>query len=70
MIHNATIDDLKLELWIRRRERGEIVWKTRNGDEIPINKMDDSHLENAINYFERMEERYEDAAYSFDPIYD
>ena len=46
----ADIDDLIQEQWLRKRDKGEIVWKTRTGNEIPINEMTDSHLENTINY--------------------
>ena len=45
----ATIDDLRKEQWLRRRNAGEIKWITKDGKEIPINEMSDSHLENAIN---------------------
>ena len=49
----ADLDDLKLERWLRARESGELKWKTRNGDEISVKRMSDSHLENAINMLER-----------------
>ena len=45
----ATINDLKLELWLRRRNSDKIFWKTKCGDEISIRNMSDSHLENCIN---------------------
>ena len=48
----ATLRDLKLEQWFRKREAGEIVWKTKDGNLIPINEMSDSHLQNAINHVE------------------
>ena len=44
----ATIDDLRLELWLRRRNSGEIYWKTKDGLDIPINQMSDSNITNAI----------------------
>ena len=44
----ATIDDLRMELWFRRRNAGEIRWKTKEGLEIPINQMSDSHIVEAI----------------------
>lgn len=46
----AEYNDLVLERWLRARQKGEIVWVTKSGDEIPINKMTDSHLENAIRH--------------------
>lgn len=50
----ADIHDLIKEQWLRKRNKGEIVWKTRTGNEIPINEMTDSHLENTINYLIKM----------------
>ena len=32
----ATIQDLIQEQWLRKRDAGEIVWETENGDKIPI----------------------------------
>lgn len=51
----ASIEDLKRELWLRERET--LVWKTKDGKKIPIKEMSTSHIINAINYFERKEER-------------
>ena len=55
----ATIKDLELELWLRKRERGEIVWTTKSGAGIPINEMSDTHIENAIKKNEKIEETYD-----------
>ena len=49
----ATVDDLRRELWLRKREK--LVWETKNGQLIPLTLMSEEHLENAINYFDRME---------------
>ena len=53
----ATVDDLRKELWLRNREK--LVWETKNGQLIPLKLMSEEHLENAINYFDRMEEMRE-----------
>lgn len=46
----ATIDDLIKEQWLRKRDSGDIYWETENGDRIPINRLSDIHLQQAIEY--------------------
>lgn len=50
---DAVLNDLRSELWLRLRERDEIVWTTKEGKKIPINKMSDTHLINAIKMLEK-----------------
>ena len=40
----ADMNDLKLEQWIRRRNSAQIIWKTKDGREIPIKDMSDTPI--------------------------
>lgn len=50
---SATLQDLEMEMWLRKRNSGQIIWTTKSGEEIPINQMSDTHLYNAINMLGR-----------------
>ena len=45
----ATIEDFLIEYWLRKRNKGALQWKTKDGKWIPIKKLDDYHLCNIIN---------------------
>lgn len=49
----ASYTDLQFELWLRRREQGEIVWITKEGKVIPIKDMTNPHLVNTMRMLER-----------------
>lgn len=55
----ATIQDLKLELWLRQRNSGFIIWTTKNGKNIPIKYMSTDHLINTFNMLLRQEKEVE-----------
>ena len=42
-MRKATIQDLKLELWLRQRNSGSIYWKTRSDKEISIKDIPNAH---------------------------
>ncbi len=48
--------DLFLEVWFRARNSGELVWKTKTGEVIPVKDMSWSHLVNTINYLQKKNE--------------
>ena len=55
----VTIQDLKLELWLRQRNSGFIIWTTKDGKNIPTKDMDNNHLVNTINMLLRQREEAE-----------
>ena len=56
----AKLSDLQLELWLRNRNSGEIVWNTKSGDEIPLKDMETNHIQNAISALKKAKEREEE----------
>lgn len=54
-IKSASLDDLRTELWLRRRNSGVLVWEDKQGNVTAIKDMDDNHLINTINYLEARE---------------
>lgn len=44
----ASLNDLLLEQWLRRRNNGEITWTSKGGETKPIKEMSDTHLDYAI----------------------
>lgn len=51
----ADYEALKMEQFLRLRERGELVWVTKSKKVIPIKNLSDEHLANIINIFESEE---------------
>ena len=50
----AMLSDLILEKWFRLRKEDRLLWKTKDGQEIPIGKMTDQHLNNAIECMHKL----------------
>lgn len=55
----ATLKDLLKEYWLRKRTNGSIYWTTKNGRNIPIKDMDNTHLLNTIKMLVKQEEEIE-----------
>lgn len=55
----ADFKDLVYEKFLRDRNNGNLVWKTKDGKIIPLKDLEDSHLDNIIDMFERNEEMFD-----------
>lgn len=62
-MRTAGLSDLFTELWLRNRNNGNLIWRTRDGKEIPIKDMTDEHLLNTINMLEKIKEVQDNADY-------
>ena len=49
----ANIDELRLEEFLRSRNSGKLVWKTKEGKIIPLKELSDEHLTNILNIYYR-----------------
>lgn len=58
-MRKATIKDLELELWLRQRNFGSIIWTTKDGKNISIKDMDNNHLVNTLKMLLKQEEEAE-----------
>ena len=58
-IKNAEISDLLKEKWIRMRNDGLLVWKTKEGKIIPLKDLDDNHLDNIIDMLSEQSDKEE-----------
>ena len=53
----ATIEDLRLEQFLRNRNSGKLVWKTKEGRIIPLKEVSDEHLRNIIKVYSKNKEQ-------------
>ena len=51
---NATLEDIKQEIWLRMRNSGDLIWKSKDR-EIPIKDMELSHLLNTYQFLRKRE---------------
>lgn len=58
-MRKASIEDLKMELWLRLRDEKKIKWTCRNGEQIAIKDMSFTHLVNTIKMLEKQENDFE-----------
>lgn len=57
----ATADDLQKEYWLRQRKY--IIWRTKDGEDIPIDKLTDKHLKNILKMLNRSPFRHLEQTY-------
>lgn len=55
----ADYSDLEKEYWYRIRNSGELVWKTKDGKNIPIKDLSIEHLVNILNFLNRIDDEEE-----------
>lgn len=55
-MRKARYKDIKMELWLRERDSGEIRWITKDGKELPIKDMTTNHLRNVMEMIERVDD--------------
>lgn len=58
-MRKASIEDLKMELWLRLRNEGKIKWTCRNGEQIAIKDMSFNHLMNTIKMLQKQEDDFD-----------
>lgn len=58
-MRKATIQDMKLELWLRQRNSGSICWTTKEGKDVSIKDMDNNHLVGTLKMLIRQAEMEE-----------
>lgn len=58
-MRKASIEDLKMELWLRLRDEKKIKWTCRNGKQIAIKDMSFSHLTNTIKMLQKQEDDFD-----------
>lgn len=63
----ATEEDLRLEYWLRKRNSGRLMWRTKNGDEISIKDLSDKHLVNILDMFDARHD-YEIDKYEYNEL--
>lgn len=54
-MRKATIQDLELELWLKKRNSGFIIWTTKDGKNILIKNMNTNHLVNTFKMLAKQE---------------
>lgn len=52
-MHAATLEDLKFELFLRKRN--SLTWTTRNGNVIPISRLTTKHIDNIVQFLMQFE---------------
>lgn len=54
---SASLEELKFERFLRKRNSGQLVWKASNERVIPIKDLEDEHLDNIIQMLSSKKEK-------------
>lgn len=55
-----TLQDIQFEMFLRARKKKQLIWKTKEGNYIPLQKISDEHLMNILKKMIEFESKKQD----------
>lgn len=55
-----TLQDIQFEMFLRARKKKQLIWKTKDGNHIPLQKISDEHLINILKKMIEFESKKQD----------